>query len=361
MVETLFVPKSRKSGRGADINPHPRFDAEQREAFDDGWNIEEDETRPKTVVTEERAKTIITRNASPDIGFDRSINAYRGCEHGCVYCFARPTHAYLGLSPGLDFETRLFAKPEAAALLRRELSAPSYRCRSIAIGTNTDPYQPIEKKRGITRSILEVLRETKHPVGIVTKSDLVLRDLDILAPMAAENLTKVGLSVTTLNPTLSRTMEPRAPTPKKRIAAIKALADAGVPVSALIAPILPAINDHEIEAIVAEVAAAGATHVNFVILRLPHEVKDIVRDWLAKHFPDRARRVMSVMQAMRGGKDYDATWGLRQRGEGPFAKAVAERFALAAKRHGMNIGTVRLDTTRFVHPRAPSAQMDLFG
>ncbi len=361
MVETLFVAKGRKAGRGADINPHPRFDAERREAFDDGWDIEDEVAPLRTTVTQERAKTVITRNNSPDIGFDRSINAYRGCEHGCVYCFARPTHAYLGLSPGLDFETRLFAKPDAAELLRRELGAPSYRCRSIAIGTNTDPYQPIERKMKITRSILEVLWETKHPVGIVTKSDLVVRDLDILGPMAAENLTKVGFSVTTLNPTLARTMEPRAPTPKKRLAAIKALAEAGVPVSALIAPIVPSINDHEIESIVEAVAGAGATHVNFVILRLPHEVKDIVRDWLAKHFPDRARRVMSVMQAMRGGKDYDATWGLRQRGEGPFAKAIAERMSLAAKRHGLNIGSVRLDTTRFIRPRAPSPQLDLFG
>jgi DNA repair photolyase len=343
------------------VNPHPRFDSERREAADDGWSDEAPASPPRTTVTEERAKTIITRNTSPDIGFDRSINAYRGCEHGCVYCFARPTHAYLNLSPGLDFETRLFAKPDAAALLRRELAAPGYRCRSIAIGTNTDPYQPVERERRITRGVLEVLAEFRHPVGIVTKSDLVVRDLDLLAPMAADGLAKVGLSVTTLDGRLSRTMEPRAPTPAKRLAAIEALAKAGVPVTALVAPIVPSINDHEVEAIIEAVAARGATHVNFVLLRLPHEVKEIVRDWLARHFPDRARRVMSIMQAMRGGKDYDATWGLRQRGEGPFAKLIAERVALAARRNGLAIGSPRLDTTKFLAPKPERAQLDLFG
>ena len=363
MAQALNIsktPKSRQRGRGASINPHPRFDPLEREAADDGWNVEPEIPPLRTTVTDERAKTIITRNTSPDIGFDRSINAYRGCEHGCVYCFARPTHAYLGLSPGEDFESRLFAKPDAAALLRKELSAPGYRCRSIAIGTNTDPYQPIERTRMITRDILSVLAETRHPVGIVTKSDLVLRDLDILAPMARDNLAKVGLSVTTLNPALARIMEPRAPRPDKRLAAIRTLRDAGVPVSALVAPIVPAVNDHEIEDIVDAVADAGATHANFVMLRLPHELKAIMRDWLARHFPDRARRVMSVMQAMRGGKDYDATWGLRQRGEGPFADAVAQRFRLAAKRHGLTLGHIKLDTTLFRAPERPRAQLDLF-
>ena len=367
MAETLYVPRKgadgrrlEKRSRGATINPTPRYETEAREEFDDGWTTDAT-VRPMTTVMEERAKTIITRNSSPDIGFDRSINAYRGCEHGCVYCFARPSHAYLGLSPGLDFETRLTAKPDAAILLRRELSSSSYRCRPIAIGTNTDPYQPIERTRNITRSILEVLAETRHPVGIVTKSDLVVRDIDILSQMAGEQLAKVGLSVTTLNAQLSRTMEPRAPHPAKRLAAIEALAKAGIPVSVLVAPIVPSINDHEIEAILAEVACRGATHVNFVLLRLPHEVKDIVRDWLARHFPDRARRVMSIMQAMRGGKDYDAAWGLRQRGEGPFAKAIAARFELAAKRHALTIGTVRLRTDLFCAPRTPSPQLELFG
>ena len=362
MAELLRIEKGRKPGRGAGVNPAARFEATRTEDVDDGWGRDPTApTPPRTQVTEERAKTIITRNASPDIGFDRSVNAYRGCEHGCVYCFARPTHAYLGLSPGVDFETKLFAKPDAAALLQRELSAPGYRCKPLAIGTNTDPYQPVERERGITREILSVLQATNHPVGIVTKSDLVLRDLDILAPMGARRLAKVGLSVTTLDPRLARTMEPRAPTPAKRLAAIESLSAAGVPVSVLVAPIVPAINDHEIEAIIEAAAERGATHVNTVILRLPHEVKDVVRDWLARHFPDRARRVMSIMQAMRGGKDYDAAWGVRQTGEGPFARAVAQRLELAARRHGLTIGTMRLASDLFTPPRRPSPQLDLFG
>ncbi|XWN34280.1 MAG: PA0069 family radical SAM protein [Devosia sp.] len=362
MAQALFIA-SKPRGRGATINPDARFEPYTREAVDDGWTVPE-EARPRTEVVEESAKTVITRNNSPDLGFDRSINAYRGCEHGCFYCFARPTHAYLGLSPGLDFETKLFAKPDAAALLRRELSAPSYRCRSIAIGTNTDPYQPIERSREITRSILNVLSETRHPVGIVTKSDMVVRDLDLLGPMARDGLAKVGLSVTTLDARLARLMEPRAPTPQKRLDAIEALVTAGVPVTVLVAPIIPTINDHEIEEIVAAVAKRGVSHANFVLLRLPHELKEIVRDWLAEHFPDRAQRVMSVMRAMRGGKDYDATFGKRQRGEGPFATLVAQRFGLAVKRHQLNIGSVRLRTDLFTPPtRAPAArrQLDLFG
>ena len=367
LVEPLHVPSKSGDGarikapsRGTSLAPHPRFESERRESVADGWSGE-DPARPKTVVTEERSRTIITRNSSPDIGFDRSINAYRGCEHGCVYCFARPTHAYLGLSPGIDFETRLFAKPDAAALLRKELSAPGYRCRSIAIGTNTDPYQPIERTRQITRDILGVLAETRHPVGIVTKSDLVTRDIDILSAMARDRLAKVALSVTTLNPKLARTMEPRAATPAKRLSAIEALRAAGIPVAVLIAPVVPSINDQEIESIMEAVAERGATHVNFVVLRLPHEVKDVMRDWLARYFPDRARRVMSIMQSMRGGKDYDAAWGSRMRGEGPFAKLIAERFALAARRLDLTIGTVRLRTDLFHPPRSGNAQLDLFG
>ncbi|GAB5374754.1 MAG: PA0069 family radical SAM protein [Acuticoccus sp.] len=363
MALKLTIDRRSASGRGAGTNPHPRFDAEERTSFDDGWadGVEPLAGSARTTVTEEAARTIITRNSSPDIGFDRSINAYRGCEHGCVYCFARPSHAYLGLSPGLDFETRLFAKPDAAARLKRELAAPSYRPRSIAIGTNTDPYQPIERERRITREILEVLSQTRHPVGIVTKSDLILRDLDILAPMAADGLARVALSVTTLDGALARVMEPRAPTPAKRLAAVRALAAAGVPVSVLVAPIVPAINDHEIEDVVAAAAEAGASTVNFVLLRLPHELKEIMREWLLRHFPDRARRVMSVMQAMRGGKDYDARWGLRQRGEGPFADAIAARMALAAKRHNLSIGTTRLRTDLFQPPQRERAQLELFG
>ncbi|MEM6761571.1 MAG: PA0069 family radical SAM protein [Pseudomonadota bacterium] len=355
----LNIDRTKATGRGAGINPDGRFEPTSRAVEADGWS-EPEARRATTEVVEEAPKRIITRNTSPDIGFDRSINAYRGCEHGCVYCFARPTHAYLGLSPGLDFETKLFAKPNAAALLRREIAAPGYRPRSLALGTNTDPYQPIERERRITRDILAVLSATKHPVGIVTKSDLVVRDIDILAPMAAMGLAKVGLSVTTLNGALARSMEPRAPTPKKRLAAIAALSAAGVPVTALVAPIVPAINDHEIEDIVAAAAEAGASHVNFVLLRLPHEVKDVVRDWLARHFPDRARRVMSVMQAMRGGKDYDAAWGLRQRGQGPFADAIAARMKLAAKRQGLAIGSIRLRTDLFEPPQREKAQLELF-
>lgn len=363
MALKLDIDARRATGRGTAINPHPRFDAEERTPFDDGWadGVVPLPGAQRTTVTEEAAPTVITRNNSPDIGFDRSINAYRGCEHGCVYCFARPSHAYLGLSPGLDFETRLYAKPDAAAKLRKELAAPSYRARTIAIGTNTDPYQPIERQRQITRQILEVLAETRHPVGIVTKSDLVTRDIDILGPMAADGLVKVALSITTLDGTLARLMEPRAPTPQKRLAAVRALTEAGVPVGVLVAPIVPAINDHEIEDIVAAAAETGAKTVNFVMLRLPHELKDIMREWLVRHFPDRARRVMSVMQAMRGGKDYDARWGIRQRGEGPFADAIAARMKLAAKRHGLSLGTTRLDSSHFRKPPTERAQLDLFG
>ncbi|MEM7696580.1 MAG: PA0069 family radical SAM protein [Pseudomonadota bacterium] len=360
MALSLNIRSTGRGGRGSGINPDPRFGGFVRTADSDGADGD-DIRNPRTTVTEEKAKRIITRNTSPDIGFDRSINAYRGCEHGCVYCFARPTHAFLDLSPGLDFETKLFVKPDAAALLKAELAARGYTARSIALGTNTDPYQPIERERCITRAIIEVLSATDHPVGIVTKSDLVLRDLDLLGPMARKGLAKVGLSVTTLDGRLARLMEPRAPTPAKRLAAVEALSAAGVPVTGLVAPIVPAINDHEIEDVVAALAAAGARHVNFVLLRLPHEVKDIFRDWLARHFPDRARRVMAVMQAMRGGKDYDARWGVRQRGEGPFAVAVDQRMRLAAKRHGLTIGTVRLDTTQFRKPEPARAQLDLFG
>ncbi|MEM9223039.1 MAG: PA0069 family radical SAM protein [Pseudomonadota bacterium] len=367
MALRLTIGRQGGSGRGASSNPHPRFEQHRTEAWNDGWDGGSDSEgdRPlRTSITEEAPRKIITYNQSPDLGFDRSINAYRGCEHGCVYCFARPTHAYLGLSPGLDFETKLFAKPDAATLLRRELAAPSYRARTLALGTNTDPYQPIERRREITRDILKVLAETRHPVGIVTKSDMILRDLDILKTMAEEGLAKVGMSVTTLDPALARNMEPRAPTPAKRLAAITALRDAGVPVMALMAPIVPAINDHEIEDIAVAVAKAGASHLRFVLLRLPHEVKEIVGEWLEREFPDRAARVMSVMRAMRGGKDYDATFGTRQRGEGPFAEAIAARVSLAAKRHGLHHASIRLRSDLFVPPVAArprkKAQLDLF-
>ncbi|MEM0909079.1 MAG: PA0069 family radical SAM protein [Pseudomonadota bacterium] len=369
MAVQLNIRSKDKSGRGAAINPHPRFDRERRESdVTQGLSACGDtKAAPRTRVTEEAPKSIITRNTSPDLGFDRSINPYRGCEHGCFYCFARPSHAYLGLSPGLDFETQLFAKPHAADLLRNALSRAGYEAKPMALGTNTDPYQPIEREREITRSILKVLAQTRHPVGIVTKSDLVTRDIDILAPMAKEGLAKVAISVTSLDAKLSRLMEPRAPTPQKRLAAIKRLSDAGIPVMALIAPIIPALNDHEIEDAVAAVATAGAKRVNYVMLRLPHELKDLSREWLERHFPDRARRVIAMVRDMRGGKDYDATWGRRQRGEGPYAQVIAARMSLAIKRQGLTIGSLPLNSDLFRPPKRdvasprPKRQLDLFG
>jgi len=303
---------------------------------------------------------VIARNQSPDVPFDRSVNPYRGCEHGCVYCFARPTHAWLGLSPGLDFETRLYAKPDAPALLRRELARKGYQCDTLAMGTNTDPYQPIERELRITRGILEVLAEHDHPVMIVTKSDLVVRDLDILGPMAARGLAKVGLSVTTLDRTLARTLEPRAPRPDKRLAAIRACADAGVPASVLVAPVIPAINDHEIEAILEASKAAGAETASWVMLRLPLEIAELVTEFLRAHFPDRADRVLSLVRQTRGGALYDAEWGQRMRGDGPYAQMIAHRFRAACRRLGLGRRTPGLDVGRFAAPKPPVAQLSLF-
>jgi len=355
------VAPDRRRGRGAGLNPSGRFEPEARVGFDDGWGSADELPAVKTTVTEERARKIITRNESPDISFDRSINPYRGCEHGCVYCFARPTHAFMGLSAGLDFETRLFAKPNAAALLERELAADGYQPRVIAIGTNTDPYQPIERERRIMRSILEVLAAANHPVGIVTKSALVLRDLDILAPLAAKGLAKVALSVTTLDPVLARRMEPRAAAPHRRLDTIRALAEAGVPVGAMVAPIIPALTDSEIERILDAAAAAGAREAGFVLLRLPHEVSDLFRDWLLRHYPERFQHVMNVLRSMRGGKDYDAEWGMRMRGTGPYAWTIGRRFELAAKRLGLNKARSKLRTDLFAPPtRASGVQLSLF-
>ena len=291
-----------RKGRGAVSNVSGRFERERRTDEDDGWGVLDFVPALTTHVTYERARTIITRNQSPDISFDRSINPYRGCEHGCVYCFARPTHANMGLSPGLDFETRLFAKPDAAALLKAELSAARYVCKTIAIGTNTDPYQPIERKERITRQILEVLSQADHPVGIVTKSALVLRDLDILAPMAAKGLVKVALSITTLDPELARLMEPRASAPERRLHAIEELNKAGIPATVMVAPIIPAINDAEIETILTRAAARGASEAGYVMLRLPLELEDIFQDWLGAHFPDKLRHVMTLVKSMREGQ-----------------------------------------------------------
>ena len=337
----------RRRGRGAGINPTGRFEPTTREVFDDGWESLEDLPPFKTEVQIEKPRTIITRNSSPDISFDRSINPYRGCEHGCVYCFARPTHAYMGMSPGLDFESKLFAKPDAPRLLERELSKPGYEPRTIAIGTNTDPYQPVEKKWRIMREILEVLEAYNHPVGIVTKSALVMRDMDILGRMAEKGLAKVALSVTTLDRKLARTMEPRAATPTRRLEAMRALSDHGIPVSVMMGPVIPGLNDSEIERILESAHAAGAREAGYVMLRLPLEVSPIFKDWLLRHYPDRFRHVMSLVRSMRDGKDYDAEWGKRMRGTGPYAWQIGRRFELAAKRLGLNKDRRKLTTDLF--------------
>ena len=357
-----YVPldPERRHGRGATANPDGRYERLARERAFEGWMPDDEPAPLRTEVTLEKPRTIVTRNDSPDIGFDRSINPYRGCEHGCVYCFARPSHAYQGLSPGLDFETKLFAKPNAAELLTRELSAPNYRPRVMALGTNTDPYQPIEKRYRITRAILEVLDRTNHPVGIVTKSALVLRDVDILASMAERGLAKVALSVTTLDPVLARRMEPRAASPPRRIATMRQLAEAGIPVTVLAAPIIPAINDHEIEDILRAASAAGAQEAGYVLLRLPHELKGIVRDWLAEHYPDRMKHVLSLVESTRGGKLYDSEWGQRQTGVGPYAWMIGRRFEAAASRIGLNVERATLRTDLFVPPFAETAQLALF-
>jgi len=307
----------------------------------------------------ETPRRIITRNTSPDISFDRSINPYRGCEHGCSYCFARPTHAFMGLSPGLDFESRLFVKPDAAKLLEKELAEPGYQPATIAIGTNTDPYQPIEREYGLMRDILKVLSDANHPVGIVTKSALVLRDVDILSDMAERGLAKVALSVTTLDRKLARAMEPRAATPGKRLEAIGKLAAAGIPVTVMTAPVIPALNDMELERLLEAGAAAGASEAGYVMLRLPLEVAPLFREWLMRHYPDRYKHVLSVMRSMRGGKDYDAIWGERMRGKGPYAWMIGRRFELAAKRLGLNQPKLQLRADRFKAPVPPGGQMRL--
>ena len=343
-------------GRGAPTNSESsRFRLPGREADGDWLDRmaeDEDEAAPplRTTVTQETARTIIARNSSPDIGFDQSINAYRGCEHGCIYCFARPTHARLDLSPGLDFESRLFVKPNAAALLRKELAKPRYEVKTIAMGTNTDPYQPIEATWRITRAVLEVLADCHHPVMITTKSDRVTRDIDLHARMAAEGLSAIAVSVTTLDPALHRALEPRAPRPAKRLAAIKALSDAGVPTHASISPIIPAINDHEIEALVAACAAAGARSVSFIPVRLPHEVAPLFRAWLDEHFPDRAAKVMSQIRDIRGGRDNDPGFGSRMRGAGAYAELIRMRFEKAKKRAGLAGGRISLRKDLFVPP-----------
>ncbi len=354
------IDPGRRRGRGAGTNRSGRFEPLAREPVDDGWASLEALPPLKTEVQEETARQIITRNQSPDISFDRSINPYRGCEHGCAYCFARPTHAYMGLSPGLDFETRLFAKPNAARLLEKELARPGYQVRTMAIGTNTDPYQPIERRYRIMREILEVLDQVSHPVGIVTKSALVTRDIDILSRMASRGLVKVALSVTTLDRRLARAMEPRAATPERRLDALRLLSAAGVPTTVMVAPVIPALNESEIERILEAAAAAGAREAGYVLLRLPLEVRDIFKEFLERDYPDRAKHVLSVMRSMRGGKDYDSEWGKRMRGDGPHAWQIGRRFEMAARRLGLNREKLRLRTDLFTAPGS-AQQLDLFG
>ncbi|WP_176595770.1 MULTISPECIES: PA0069 family radical SAM protein [Sphingobium] len=352
-----------EKGRGATLNGESRrFNLPERIA-DGDWldalaEIDGAPPRRRTEVTVEQPRTIISRNNSPDIAFSQSINAYRGCEHGCIYCFARPTHAYHDLSPGIDFETRLFAKPNAAALLRKELSSKSHLVSPIAMGTNTDPYQPIERDWKITRQCLEILWECRHPVYITTKSDRILRDIDLLASMAAERLVAVMISVTSLDPATARTLEPRAPHPLRRIEAIRLLSQAGVPVVASISPVIPAITDHEIEALVARVASAGARNASFIPVRLPHEVAPLFRAWLEEHYPDRASKVMAIIHNIRGGRDNDPNFGSRMRGKGVWADLIRARFQKARKRAGFTGERVTLRTDLFRRPEGD--QMMLF-
>lgn len=346
-------------GRGARSNASGRYERFALEAFDDGWSA--DEVRPlETIVTPETAKSIISSNQSPDVSFERSINPYRGCEHGCIYCYARPNHAYVGLSPGLDFETKLFVKANAVELLEQEFCKAQYRPRTIMLGGVTDVYQPIERGYGITRAILETMEKWRHPVALITKSQLVIRDVDVLARLAERGLTKAAISVTTLNRRIARVMEPRAAAPHRRIEAIRILSEAGVPVTVMVAPIVPAINDGEIEAILEECAKAGAKAAGYVVLRLPLEIKDLFREWLAQHFPDRATRVMALVRSMRNGRDYDPEWGKRQKGEGPYARLIADRFTLACRRLGLDKPKLPLDTTQFRRPLGIAGQADLF-
>lgn len=357
--ESALVDRERRRGRGSRSNATGRFESEVRAEFDDGWESLAGLDAFMTQVREDRAKSIISRNDSPDISFDRSINPYRGCEHGCIYCYARPTHAYLGHSPGLDFETVLYAKPNAAELLEAELAKSGYEPATMALGTNTDPYQPIERRYAITRSVLEVLERTGHPVGIVTKSALVLRDIDILSRMADRGLAKVALSVTTLDRKLARSMEPRASTPPNRIEAIRRLSEAGIPTAVMVAPIIPALNDAEIENILEAARDAGALEAGYVLLRMPLEIKALFREWLCEEFPDRAQRVLHLMQSMHEGRDYRAGFGVRQRGSGPYAEQIALRFRLALKRLGLNQRRQQLRKDLFVRPVLKGGQLPL--
>ena len=348
-------------GRGALSNLAGRFEALREEAFDDGWDHRD--PPPERVPTEviiDRTKTIIARNDSPDIPFDRSINPYRGCEHGCIYCFARPSHAYLGFSPGLDFETKIVAKPEAANLLRRELRKPGYQVGPLALGSNTDPYQPVERDLRITRAILEVLRDARHPTGIVTKSALILRDLDIIAGMAGDGLAQVMVSVTTLRRDLARAMEPRAAAPARRLSTIATLKEAGIPVGVLASPMIPGLNDSELEAILEAASGAGASSAGFILVRLPHELKELFSEWLETHVPTRAAHVESLIRDTRGGQLYEAKFGERMRGQGPYAELLATRFRVASRRFGLDRKHPPFRMDLFRPPRPPGAPRSLF-
>jgi len=349
-------------GRGARSNATGRFEPNTIEAFDDGWTAEDETPTPiRTTLTPEHARTIIARNTSPDVGFDRSINPYKGCEHGCIYCYARPSHAFMGLSPGLDFESRIFFKPEAGRLLEQALAARRYVCRRIHIGGNTDPYQPVERELRSTRAMLEVCRRFNQPISIITKSNLITRDVDILGPMGRERLASAFVSITTLDRRLARAMEPRASTPVKRLEAISRLAEAGVPVGVGFAPVIPGLNDHELESVLEAASKAGATTAMYVTLRLPLEIKDLFREWLAEARPDRAARVMSLVRQTRGGKDYDADWSQRMKGTGPVADLIATRFKAAVKRYGLDGPRHTLDETKFRVPADARLQPELFG
>ncbi len=350
-----------RTGRGAVSNPEGRFETTRTERVDDGWGILDEELPPlDTHVQPDPARSIISRNKSPDIAFDQSINPYRGCEHGCIYCYARPSHGYLNLSPGLDFETRLFFKQDAARLLEQELAAPGYRCSPITLGANTDPYQPIEREYRVTRSIIEVLGRYRHPFSIITKGSLIERDVDLLAPLARQQLVLALISVTTLSNELKRTLEPRTASPAARLRAIRTLAQAGIPVGVMVAPVIPVLTDSELEKILEAAAMAGARSAGYVLLRLPYEVKDLFREWLATHEPLKAQHVMSRMQAMRGGRDYDSGWGTRQRGEGEYAQLLHARFQSACRRYGLKTGERFVhNTALFEPPRSGPQQMTL--
>ncbi|MBA2076906.1 MAG: radical SAM protein [Rhodanobacter sp. 68-29] len=357
-------PAQAIKGRGAASNPEGRFESIRHHAEDDGWQgalLDETAPRPRTEVTDERVRSVITRNDSPDIAFEQAMNPYRGCEHGCIYCFARPSHSYLNLSPGLDFETKIRAKGNLAEVLRAELAKPGYVPKPINIGSNTDPYQPVEKRWRLTRAALDVLAECHHPCTIVTKNALVERDLDLLAAMAREKLVQVFVSVNSLDNRLAAKLEPRASAPHRRLQAIAALAGAGVPVGVLVAPIIPALNDKDMEAVLERACDAGARCAGYTVLRLPWELKQLFREWLALHAPQRAEHVMSLVQQMNGGRDYDSNFATRMRGQGVFAELLRKRFEIACRRHGFGRAReLRLDASRFVPPRKPSPQGELF-